>query len=128
MGTGCKTVNVSRDTCCEGVVVSGRLVEDSQMTGKCCVIAPIDNTVLLAEKARRIHVKTPYSSGDVEAWCIAEAICDLVVGNVPGETNPDHPDTVDLLSTKFRSSNKRSLSVTDFLIIIHLEGRIYHLP
>ena len=44
-----------------------------------------------AEKAR-IHVETPYLSGDVEALCIPEAICDLVVGNVPGARNPDDPD------------------------------------
>ncbi|RUS68487.1 hypothetical protein EGW08_023751 [Elysia chlorotica] len=51
----------------------------------------IDNTVLLAEKAR-IQVKTPYLSGEVEALCIPEVICDLVVGNVPGARNPDDPD------------------------------------
>ena len=88
---GDKTVNVLRDTTCEGVVVSRRLVEDSQLTGKCCLIVRIDNTVLLAEKAK-VHVKTPYLSGDVEALCIPEAICDLVVGNVPGARNPDDPD------------------------------------
>ena len=68
-----------------------RLVEDSQLTGKCCLIVRIENTVLLAVKAR-IHVKTPYLSGDVEALCILKAICDLVVGNVPGARNPDGPD------------------------------------
>ena len=66
---GDKTVNVLRDTGCKGVVVSCRLVEDSQLTGKCCLIVRIDNTVLLAEKAK-IHVKTPYLSGDAEALCI----------------------------------------------------------
>ena len=37
---------------------------------------------------------------------------------------------VDLLSTKFRLGKKRSLCwpVTDFVIIIDREGRIYHLP
>ena len=57
----------------------------------CCLIVRIDNTVLPAEKVR-IHVKTPYLSGDVEALCIPEAICDLVVGNVTGARNPDDPD------------------------------------
>ena len=72
-------------------MVSRRLVQNSQLMGKSCLIVRIDNTVLLAEKAR-IHVKTPYLSGDVEALCISEAICDLVVGNVPGARNPDDPD------------------------------------
>ena len=66
---GDKTVNVLRDTSCEGGVVNRRLVEDSQLTGKCCLIVRIDNTVLLAEKAR-IQVKTLYLSGDVKALCI----------------------------------------------------------
>ena len=39
--------------------MSRRLVGDSQLTGKCCLIVRIDNTVLLAEKTR-IHVNTPY--------------------------------------------------------------------
>ena len=72
-------------------MVSRRLVEDSQLTGECRLIVLIDNTVLLAEKVR-IQVKTPYLSGDVEASCIPEAICDLVVGNVPGARNPDDLD------------------------------------
>ena len=88
---GDKTVNVLRDTSCEGVVVSRRLVEDSQLTGKCCLNVRIDNTVLRAEKAK-IHVKTRYLSGNVEALCIPEVTCDLVVGNVPGARNPDDPD------------------------------------
>ena len=88
---GDNTINVLKDTGCEGIVVGRRLVEDGQLTGKCCLIVRIDNTVLLAEKAR-IHVKTCYLSGDVEGLCIPEAVGDLVVGNVPGTRNPDDPD------------------------------------
>ena len=66
------------------------LVDDDQLTGKCCLIVRIDNTVLLAEKAR-IQVKTPYLSGEVESLCMSEAICDLV-GNVQGVRTPDDPD------------------------------------
>ena len=51
----------------------------------------IDNTLLLAEKTR-IQVKIPYLCGEMEALCILVAICDLVVGNVPGARNPDDPD------------------------------------
>ena len=67
------------------------LVDDDQLTRKYCLIVRIDNTVLLAEKARN-QVKTLYLSGEVEALCISEVICDLVVGNVPGARNPDDPD------------------------------------
>ena len=59
------------------------------------MIVRIDNTVLLAEKAR-IQVKTPYLSGEVEALSIPEVICELVVGNVPGARNPDDPDDPDI--------------------------------
>ena len=71
---GDKTVDVLRDIGCEGVVVRCGLVDDDQLTEKCCLIVRIDNTVLLAEKAR-IQVKTPYLSGEVEAFlCIPEAM------------------------------------------------------
>ena len=49
---GDKTVNILRDTSCEGVVVGRRLFEASQLLGKCRLIVRTDNTVLLAEKAR----------------------------------------------------------------------------
>ena len=55
------------------------------------MIVRIDNKVLLAKKAR-IQVKTPYLSGEVQALCIPEAICDLVMGNVAGARNPHDPD------------------------------------
>ena len=55
------------------------------------MIVKIDNTVLLAEKAR-IQVKPPYLSGEVEASCIPEAICYLGVRNVQDARNPDDPD------------------------------------
>ena len=88
---GDKSVDVLRDIGCEGVVVRFGLVDDDQLTGKCCLILRIDNALLLADKVR-IQVKTPYLSGEVEALCIPEAICDHVVGNVPGARNPDDPD------------------------------------
>ena len=75
------------------------------------MIVRIDNTVLLAEKAR-IHVKTPYLSGDVEALCIPEAICDLVVGNVPGARNADDPDMsvmVDVVTTRAQARQEAVL-------------------
>ena len=84
---GDKTVDVLKDTGCEGVVVRCGLVDDDQLTGKCCLIVSIDNTVVLAEKAR-IQVKTPYLSGEVGVLCIP-VIYDLVVGNA---RNPDDPD------------------------------------
>ena len=85
---GEKTVDVLRDTGCEGVVVPRWIVDDDQLTGQCCLIVSIDNIVLLA----MIQVKTPYLSGEVEALSIPKAICDLVVIKVPGARNLDDPD------------------------------------
>ena len=85
------SIDVLRDTGCEGLVALRGLVDDNQLTGKCCLIVRIENAVLLAEKSR-IQVKTPYLSGEVEALSIPEVICDLVLGNVPDTRNPDDPD------------------------------------
>ena len=105
-----KTLDVLRDTGCTGVVVSYTLIEDSQFMGKRCLIVRIDNTVLLAEKAR-IRVKTPSLSGDVEALYIPEAICDLVVGNVPGARNPDDSDVTVIVSEVTTRSQARQKAV-----------------
>ena len=115
---GDKTVDVLRDIGCEGVVVRRGLVDDDQLTGKCCLIVRIDNIVLLAKNAR-IKVKTPYLSGELEALCISEAICDLVVGNVPDARNPDDPDMtamVGALTTRPQTRQEvrhKPLTVTD---------------
>ncbi|RUS83508.1 hypothetical protein EGW08_008758 [Elysia chlorotica] len=46
---GDKPVEVLRDTGCDGVVVRRDLVSDDQLTGRTCLIAQIDNTMLLAK-------------------------------------------------------------------------------
>ena len=66
--------------------------------------------MLLAEKAR-IHFKTPYLSGDVEALCFTEAICDLVVGSVPGARNPDDPDMFVIVGAVTTRSQARQEAV-----------------
>ena len=105
---GDKAVDLLRDTGCEGVVVCRGLVDDDQLTGKCCLIIRIDNTVLLAEKAR-IQVKTPYLWGEVEALCIPEAICDLVVKNVAGAWNPDGSDMTAMVGAVTRAQARQEV-------------------
>ena len=105
---GDKVVNVLRDTGCECVVVRRGLVDDSQLTGERCLITRIDNTKLLAEKAV-IDVSTPYLHGKVEALCIPQAVCDLIVGNVSGARGPDDPDlslVVGAASTRSRAKDE----------------------
>ncbi|RUS88044.1 hypothetical protein EGW08_004210 [Elysia chlorotica] len=61
-----KPVEVLRDTGCVGVVLRRDLISDDQLTGRTCLIARIDNTMLLAEEAW-INVETPFLSGGVKA-------------------------------------------------------------
>ena len=56
----------------------------------------------LADKSR-IQVKIPYMSGEMEALCIQEVICDLVVGNVPSARNPDDSDMTAMVGAVTRA-------------------------
>ena len=88
---GEQEVDVLRDTGCEGVVVKREYVKDEQLTGHKKFIVMINNTSILVEEAR-IRVRTPYFVGDVDAVCIQDAICDLIIGNVEGARMPHEPD------------------------------------
>ncbi|GFO40785.1 hypothetical protein PoB_006729000 [Plakobranchus ocellatus] len=72
-----------RDTGCEGVV------EEEQLTRESCLLIRIENTALLAEKAV-VNLRTLY--GEVQALCIAYAICDVIVRNVRKARGPKNPD------------------------------------
>lgn len=80
-------VQVLRDTGCTGVVVKRKFVKEDQMTGnsKRCVL--IDRTARVCPVAR-ITIHTPYYSGEVEATCMPDAICDLIIGNIAGASPP----------------------------------------
>ena len=84
-------VTTLRDTGCSGVVVKKEFVRDDQYTGKFCCMLLVDNTARTVPVAK-IHIDTPFLTGEVEAQCLPDAIYDLVVGNVPGARAPDDPD------------------------------------
>lgn len=77
-----KPVKVLRDTGCTGVVVKTRFVRPEQLTGNVRKCVLIDSTARLCPVAR-IYVHTPYCSGEVEAICMENSICDLIIGNIP---------------------------------------------
>lgn len=52
----------------------------------------IDNTARKRPIAR-ISVDTPYLEGQVEAQCLPDAICDLIIGNIPGARPAEDPDS-----------------------------------
>lgn len=81
-------VEVLRDTGCTGVVIKSKFVKPEQMTGdnKRCLL--IDRTARICPVAR-ISIRTPYYTGEVEATCMTNAICDLIIGNIQGVVFPD---------------------------------------
>ena len=53
--------------------------------------------LLINNTARKVpivktDIDTPYLNGQVEAQCLPDHICDLVIGNVPGARAADDPD------------------------------------
>lgn len=57
-------------------------IRPEQMTGNVRKSVLIANTARLCPVAR-IYVHTPYFSGEVEAICMENSICDLIIGNIP---------------------------------------------
>lgn len=88
---GTKRVTVLRDTGCNGVVVKKDLVDERTFTGE-------EQTCMLADGSRvkvpvaEFEVNTPYFVGKVEAWCMANPMYDLIIGNIKGARDPSRPD------------------------------------
>ena len=74
-------VKVLKDSGCTGIVVRRKLVRPDQVTSdeKKCVL--IDNSVRICPVAN-ISIDTPFHTGDVEAICMENPICDLIIGKV----------------------------------------------
>ena len=88
---GEEVVETLRYTGCSGVIVKKKFVRDDQYTGDYSYMMLIDCSVQKAPMVK-IHVDTPYLTGEVEALCLPNAIQDLIIGNVPGARGPDDPD------------------------------------
>ena len=84
-------VQVLRDTGCSGVVVKRKFIAEEQLTGEMCFMAMMNNTVVEAPIAI-INIDTPYYVGEVRAMCLADALYDLVIGNIPHVRGPEDPD------------------------------------
>ena len=91
-------VNALRDTGCTGIAVRKSLVNDEQFVGKSQTCMLIDGSVVKVPIAK-VHIDTPYFSGEVTAMCMKEPIYDLVIGNVDGARPVDEPDTKWSIST-----------------------------
>jgi hypothetical protein len=84
-------VDTLRDTGCSSVVVKESLVSEEQYTGKHSYMILVDNTVKKVPLVK-ISVDCPYLCGEVEALCLPNPMCDLIVGNVEGARGADDPD------------------------------------
>ncbi|XP_074662740.1 uncharacterized protein LOC141915195 [Tubulanus polymorphus] len=85
------TVVMLRDSGCSGVVVSRRLVDASQFTNETQEFICVDSRVIRAPVAR-IHVDTPYYTGECDAWVIDSPSYELIIGNIPGARHPNNPN------------------------------------
>ena len=80
---GNQRVRVLRDTGCSSAAVRASLVAPDQMTEKVHLCVLIDGTIRRFPIAK-LQVDTPYLTGEIEAMCMKDPICDLVIGNLPG--------------------------------------------
>ncbi|XP_062596739.1 uncharacterized protein LOC134258215 isoform X2 [Saccostrea cucullata] len=86
-----QSVQVLRDTGCNGVIVRRSLVHDDQLTGdhQVCVLA--DGSKIETPIAK-VNVDTPYFVGEVNAWCLHAPLYPLIIGNIPHARDPHDPN------------------------------------
>ena len=80
---GDQEVTVLRDTGSTGVMVKADLVHPSQFTGRNRMLKMVTSR-LEEYPVAWIQVDTPVFSGYLQALCLPDPICDLVIGNIPG--------------------------------------------
>ena len=88
---GDREVTVLRDTGCTGVVVKRSLVTDAELTQRVEDCTMADGSFGSAPVAK-VSIDTPYFAGEVEAWCLAKPVFDLILGNIANVRAPNNPD------------------------------------
>ena len=66
-------------------------MRQDQLNGKNQMCVLIDGAKISSPVAT-IEIDTPYLKGEVEAWCIQNPVCDLIVGNIERARLPGEPD------------------------------------
>ena len=87
------SVEVLRDSGCDGVLVKRSLVNPEQLTGESGCVWMMNNTMTKVPIAK-LNVDTPYYTGEVEALCLSTPLFELVIGNIPGAR--DHSTQIQL--------------------------------
>ncbi|XP_062599274.1 uncharacterized protein LOC134260741 isoform X2 [Saccostrea cucullata] len=86
-----QSVQVLRDTGCNGVILRRSLVHDDQLTGdhQVCVLA---DGYKIETPIAKVNVDTPYFVGEVNAWCLKAPLYPLIIGNIPHARDPHDPN------------------------------------
>jgi len=110
-------VRVLRDTGCSAVIVRGSLVSETKLTGQEARCVLIDGTIRRAPVAQ-VFLDTPYFTGVTTAVCMKNPLYDIIVGNVPGATNPTPTQPASPVQTRSHATaTKDQSSVTAPLLI-----------
>ncbi|CAN7974920.1 unnamed protein product [Ixodes persulcatus] len=86
-----RTVSVLRDTGCNTVVVRRSLITQADLTGESSPVYLVDGTVRILPEAR-VHMDTPFFTGDLIAKCMENPLYDVILGNIPNVRAPGDPD------------------------------------
>ena len=100
-----KTVDLLRDTGCEGVVVRGGLVDDDQLKVRFDCQDHYSTVGRKGQDSNKVTLSVRRSGG----LCISEAICNLVVGNAPSARNPDVPDMTAMVGAVTKRAQARQV-------------------
>jgi len=92
-------VRVLRDTGCSTVVVRRSLIPEENLTDQeeRCIL--IDGTVRQTPIAR-IFIGTPYFTGTTTAVCMKNMLYDVIIGNIPGATDPTTSQPASAVQTR----------------------------
>jgi len=80
-----------RDSGCTTAVVARKHVNPTQYIGRSCSLKMIDSSTICVPLVS-INVHTPWYTGQIEAMCLENPICDLVLGNLAGVKKSEEPD------------------------------------
>jgi len=92
-------VGVLRDTGCSAVIVRGSLVSETKLSGQEARCVLIDGTVRRVPVAE-IFLDSPYFTGTTTVVCMESPLYDVIVGNIPGTTDPTNSQPSSAVQTR----------------------------
>ena len=103
-----REVLVMRDTGCTGVVVKRSLVSDQDISNKETVVTLVDGS-LRSQPTAMVDIDCPFFKGEAEAFCMDDALYDVVIGNIDGSILPDMTHFAQAVETRSQSKNKEKV-------------------